>query len=294
MFLCSGSVVSASTYSKVAVTHVATFGTLSDGDVVGVTIAFSGDDGGGMANVVEDTTPQLGGFLDTNSKFISHAQGAAIASVAGDTNIWTNFDGNTVHITGANAITDFGTPKSAGDSMWVIFDGASSVVDSATITVAGNTNYQAAANDLALVYALSTSTFLFMPFPNSGLSPVYDTDTAKTDVANTFSAAQSGSITALADGANISVDLSANNHFSVTLGGNRTLDNPSNIVAGTSGSIFITQDGAGSRTLAYGGYYDFAAGAAPTLTTTASKVDRIDYIARTATSLHCVFTGDLS
>jgi hypothetical protein len=45
VFKCSGAVSSASTYSKVAVTHQATFGTLSDGDVVGVTIAFSGDDG---------------------------------------------------------------------------------------------------------------------------------------------------------------------------------------------------------------------------------------------------------
>ena len=130
-----------------------------------------------LGGIVTDTTPQLGGFLDTNSKFISHAQGTAIASVAGDTDIWANFDGNTVHITGTNAITDFGTPKSAGDSMWVIFDAAASVVDSATITVAGNTNYQAAANDLALVYALTTSTFLFMPFPNSGSSPVNPTAT---------------------------------------------------------------------------------------------------------------------
>ena len=112
--------------------------------------------------------------------------------------------------------------------------------------------------------------------------------------ANTFSATQSGSITALSDGANISVNLAANNHFSVTLAGNRTLDNPSNIVAGTSGSFFLTQDGTGSRTLSYGSQYDFAGGTAPTLTTTAAAVDRIDYIARTTTSLHCVFTGNLS
>ena len=112
--------------------------------------------------------------------------------------------------------------------------------------------------------------------------------------ANTFSATQSGSITALSDGANISVNLAANNHFSVTLAGNRTLDNPTNIVAGTSGSFFITQDGTGSRTLSYGSQYDFAGGTAPTLTTTAAAVDRIDYIARTTTSLHCVFTGNLS
>ncbi|NWJ57950.1 hypothetical protein HX858_09440 [Marine Group I thaumarchaeote] len=112
--------------------------------------------------------------------------------------------------------------------------------------------------------------------------------------ANTFTATQSGSITALTDASTIAVNLALNNHFSVTLAGNRTLGNPSNIVAGTSGSIFITQDGTGSRTLSYGSYYDFAGGTAPTLTTTAAKIDRIDYIARTTTSLHCVFTGDLS
>ena len=118
--------------------------------------------------------------------------------------------------------------------------------------------------------------------------------TGMRDVANTFTKAQSGSITALTDASTIAVDLSLNNHFSVTLAGNRTLGNPSNIVAGTSGSFFLTQDGTGSRTLSYGSYYDFAGGTAPTLTTTAAAVDRIDYIARTTTSLHCVFTGNLS
>jgi len=142
------------------------------GLVTGATGATGSTGASGASNIVLDTTPQLGGFLDANSKFVSLSQGASIASVAGDTDIWANFDGNTVHITGTNAITDFGTPKSAGDSMWVVFDAAASVVDSATITVAGNTNYQAAANDLALVYALTTSTFLFMPFPNSGSSPI--------------------------------------------------------------------------------------------------------------------------
>jgi hypothetical protein len=170
----TGSVTSASTYSKVAVTHVVSSGVGDITDTSDVSVYFSrgGDAGSGLVAVLSDTTPQLGGFLDSNNQFISNDQGANIASVAGDTDIWANFDGNTVHITGTNAITDFGTPKVAGDHMWVIFDGAASVVDSATITCAGNVTYQAAANDLALVYALSTSTFLFMPFPNSGASPV--------------------------------------------------------------------------------------------------------------------------
>ena len=101
-------------------------------------------------------------------------------------------------------------------------------------------------------------------------------------------------VATLTDGANISVDLGANQNFTVTLAGNRTLDNPTNIVVGQTGSIFIVQDGTGSRTLSFGSYYDFAGGTAPTLTTTASAVDRIDYVVRTATSIHCVFTANYS
>jgi hypothetical protein len=122
----------------------------------------------------------------------------------------------------------------------------------------------------------------------------YDADTAKTDVAQSFTAAQRGAISALTDGSTITPDFAVANNFSVTLGGNRTLANPSNIVAGQSGSFFITQDGTGSRTLAYGSYYDFAGGTAPTLSTTASAVDRIDYVVRTSTSIHCVFTANYS
>jgi len=101
-------------------------------------------------------------------------------------------------------------------------------------------------------------------------------------------------VATLTDGANISVDLGANQNFTVTLAGNRTLDNPTNIVVGQTGSIFIIQDGTGSRTLSFGSYYDFAGGTAPTLTTTAAAVDRIDYIVRSSTSIHCVFTANYS
>jgi hypothetical protein len=122
----------------------------------------------------------------------------------------------------------------------------------------------------------------------------YDADTAKTDVAQSFTAAQRGAISALTDGSTITPDFAVANNFSVTLGGNRTLANPSNLTAGQSGSIFISQDGTGSRTLAYGSYYDFAGGTAPTLSTAASAVDRIDYVVRTTTSIHAVFTANYS
>jgi hypothetical protein len=117
---------------------------------------------------------------------------------------------------------------------------------------------------------------------------------AGTDSVQSFSAAQRAAISALTDGATITPDFASANNYSVTLGGNRTLANPTNLVAGQSGSIFITQDGTGSRTLAYGSYYDFAGGTAPTLSTAASAVDRIDYIVRSSTSIHCVFTANYS
>ena len=99
-------------------------------------------------------------------------------------------------------------------------------------------------------------------------------------------------VTALTDGATITPDLDDANNFSVTLGGNRTLANPSNCTAGQSGIITITQDGTGSRTLAYGAYWKFSGGTAPTLTTTASAVDVLAYYVESATRITATLITD--
>ena len=122
----------------------------------------------------------------------------------------------------------------------------------------------------------------------------FDADTAKTDIAQTFTAAQRGTITALTDGETITPDFATSNFFSVVLGGNRTIANPTNITAGQGGAIFIVQDATGSRTAAWGTAWDFAGGTAPTLTTDANAVDRVDYVVRSATSIHAVYTGNYS
>lgn len=110
----------------------------------------------------------------------------------------------------------------------------------------------------------------------------------------TISGASNGNITTLTDAATITPNLDSSDMFTVTLGGNRTLANPSNRDAGQTGSIFIVQDGTGSRTLAWGSYWDFAGGTAPTLSTAAGAVDRVDFIVRTSTSIHAVFTANYS
>jgi len=92
-------------------------------------------------------------------------------------------------------------------------------------------------------------------------------------------------IDTLTDGATITPDFAVGNNFSVTLGGNRTLANPSSVTAGQSGVIFITQDGTGGRTLAFGTSWDFPNAAAPTLTTTANAVDVLVYTVRNGTSI---------
>ena len=107
---------------------------------------------------------------------------------------------------------------------------------------------------------------------------------AGTATTNNFTAGQSGEITALTSAATITIDMADSNNFSVTFA------NPSNDTAGQAGSIFITQDGTGSRTASFGTDWEFAGGTAPTLTTTASATDRIDYVIRSGTSIQAVAT----
>lgn len=121
----------------------------------------------------------------------------------------------------------------------------------------------------------------------------YDADTAKLDVVQTFTVAQRGAVSTLTDGTTITPDFAAANNFSVTLGGNRTLANPTNLTAGQSGVIRIAQDGTGSRTLAYGSYFKFPQGTAPTLTTTASAVDVLCYYVESTTRITARLMADV-
>ena len=97
-------------------------------------------------------------------------------------------------------------------------------------------------------------------------------------------------IVSLTDAASIAIDFNTGQNFAITLAGNRTLENPTNCVAGQVGSIFIVQDGTGTRTLAYGSSWDFPDGTAPVISTSINSVDRLDYIVHTSTDVHAVIT----
>lgn len=122
----------------------------------------------------------------------------------------------------------------------------------------------------------------------------FDADTAKTDVAQTFTNAQRGQVTTVASDATITLNFNDSNNYEIDLGHTATIANPLNCTAGQSGSIFLTQDSTGSRVVSWGSYWDFAGGVAPVLSTAALATDRIDYIVHSATSIHAVATLALS
>jgi hypothetical protein len=108
-----------------------------------------------------------------------------------------------------------------------------------------------------------------------------------------LSGGAAANISALSDGSTITIDMASACHHSVTLGGNRTFAAPSNQVVGQSGSIFITQDGTGSRTASFNSAFKFVGGTAPTLTTGAGLTDRIDYIIFSSNVIHCAVSLDV-
>ena len=157
----------------------------------------------------------------------------------------------------------------SGDSVLLIQRGTGSVTVTAeagvtlqTVDGSAVTGRQWAILELI---CLGSETFLLRPIR----------DSARLTGGNTLTGAQTVAFVALTDAATIATDAALSNHFSVTLGGNRTLANPTNMRDGGIYNWRIKQDGTGSRTLAYGNKFKWPGGTAPVLSTVANAVDRI-------------------
>jgi hypothetical protein len=74
-------------------------------------------------------------------------------------------------------------------------------------------------------------------------------------------------------------------NFGVTLSGNGTLANPTNVKPGQTGYIRVVQDATGGRTLAFGSNYVFAGGSGPEITTTANAETLLFYVALSSTKI---------
>lgn len=113
-------------------------------------------------------------------------------------------------------------------------------------------------------------------------------------VPQTFAGGQAGAIVELTDLAAIVVNLSLANNFNLVLTGNaHNMELPTNIVAGQSGSIFITQAATGGPyTLSWNTVWKFQVGSIPIITADPGASDRVDYIVKSATEIHAVWSGD--
>jgi len=173
----------------------------------------------------------------------------------------------TLGVATATTINKVALTAPASGSTLTIADGKT-LTANASLTLAGtDAKTLTVSNSLTLAGTDST----VMTFPASS------TTVAGLSIAETFSAAQRASYSALTDGATITPNFALANNYSVTLGGNRTLGVPTSIVAGQSGQVDILQDSTGSRTLAYAWVWNFAGGTAPTLTTAGCSFDSLFY-----------------
>tara|TARA_A100001391_G_scaffold181416_1_gene147390 strand:+ start:338 stop:1270 length:933 start_codon:yes stop_codon:yes gene_type:complete len=249
-----------------------------------------------IRNAANNAFVSLGDVSATN---FGHA-GLSAANTFTSTNIFqedVTFDGATA---GRDVVFDrsenalefadsaearFGT----GDDLKIYHDGSNSYIDNheGDLILRGDTD------DIRLQPVDGEDAIVANP--NGGVQIYFDNtikfQTLTSGVSLTGGAA--ANITALSDGSTITIDMATACHHSVTLGGNRTFAAPSNQVVGQSGSIFITQDGTGSRTASFNSAFKFVGGTAPTLTTGAGLTDRIDYIIKSSNVIHCAVSLDI-
>lgn len=123
----------------------------------------------------------------------------------------------------------------------------------------------------------------------------FDADTAKTDIAQTYTAGQRGELTTVTSSSGVlDIDFDASNNFYIELSENLTSVTATNPAVGQSGSIFIKQPASGGP-YTVGGWasaYLFSGAVAPTITAVNAKCDRVDYVIRSATEIQVVWTGN--
>jgi len=109
-----------------------------------------------------------------------------------------------------------------------------------------------------------------------------------TDISWADASGSSDGTQTLTDGVTVSWDVDDGNCGILTLAGNRTLSNPTNLNAGSRYQLIVKQDSTGSRTLAYGTNFDFPGGVEPVLSSTASAVDILEFLAESTIVLHLI------
>ena len=130
---------------------------------------------------------------------------------------------------------------------------------------------------------------------NGNAVPTWTTPAAavSTSSNNTYTKAQRGAVSALVAGSTVASDFAASNNFSLLANQNFTMAFPTNVVAGQSGIIAITQDATGSRAATWASGWVAAGGSLPVLSTAANAVDYVSYYVETSGRIFVSITKDV-
>jgi len=200
--------------------------------------------------------------------------GTDIGAALADADLFIVDDGGagTNRKAAASRITDYAFNKISGD-VTIASNGAATIAELAVNKLANGTArqlLQTAANGTDVEFTSNVSVPGTLALTGVG----------------TFAAATRGTVSASGTvSGTVTLDFAAANNFSMTLSaGAVTLANPTNLTAGQSGAITITQDASTARTLSYGGYFKFESGT-PTITTTLGALSTLFYYVDSTTRI---------
>lgn len=262
LYKVTGAVTDASGYTKVPVTHLVSNGSFSNSDGIRVDFSYSGTDGAGtLTNIVDDTTPQLGGNLDMNGNDIVTTSNA-------DIELAPNGTGKTVLKGNTNPGTIVFNCEDNSHGQTV-----KAQPHSATVT---NVLTLPPGGDQEIVGTSATQTLTNKTINVSQLT-------------GTYTAAQVPKTETATISTNKTLDFDTNQNFILTLGsGANTLDNPTTEagnVGQTGVMIFIQPSSGAAGTVSLGTDYESVGGSGLTLSSTNSAYDVVPYIIKADNSI---------
>lgn len=143
--------------------------------------------GAALSAIVQDTSPQLGGDLDTNSNMINESKGSDIASAS---TLTIPTDGNFFDVTGTTTITAF-SAVSVGTEITLQFDGALTLTHHATdLILPGSANITTAAGDTAIFREYATGDWHCINYKRQSGLPVVGSGVTDTDAVHFSTSAE--------------------------------------------------------------------------------------------------------